>query len=47
MDLDRKADEAWILSVQRKLYQWRQANTEQSTLHDPSQSVPSRLKGNA
>ncbi len=26
MDMDRQADEAWILSVQRKLYQWSQAN---------------------
>ena len=26
MDMDRQADEAWILSVQRKLYQWSQEN---------------------
>ena len=26
MDMDHQADEAWILSVQRKLYQWSQAN---------------------
>jgi len=26
MDMDRQADEAWILSVQSKLYQWSQAN---------------------
>ncbi|WP_352509161.1 reverse transcriptase domain-containing protein [Mesorhizobium sp. M0048] len=28
MDMDRQADEAWILSVQRKLYQWSQANPD-------------------
>lgn len=28
MDMDRQADEAWILGVQRKLYQWSQANPE-------------------
>ena len=26
MDMDRQADEAWILGVQSKLYQWSQAN---------------------
>lgn len=26
MDLDRQADEAWILGVQRKLYQWSKAH---------------------
>ena len=26
MDADPRADEAWMLSVQRKLYQWRQAH---------------------
>src|ERR1035437_8347104 len=26
MDMDRQADEAWIVSVQSKLYQWSQAN---------------------
>ena len=26
MDLDFKADYAWVLSVQRKLYQWSTAN---------------------
>ena len=26
MDMDRQADEAWILSVQCKLYQWSKAN---------------------
>jgi RNA-directed DNA polymerase len=26
MDMDRQADEAWILSIQCKLYQWSQAN---------------------
>lgn len=26
MDMDRQADEAWILNVQRKLYQWSQEN---------------------
>lgn len=26
MDMDHRADEAWILSVQRKLYQWSQEN---------------------
>lgn len=26
MDMDRQADEAWILGVQRKLYQWSQEN---------------------
>ena len=25
MDTDRRADEAWVLDVQRKLYQWSQA----------------------
>ncbi|WP_258599154.1 reverse transcriptase [Mesorhizobium sp. AR07] len=28
MDMDRQADEAWILSVQRKLHQWSQANPD-------------------
>ena len=28
MDTDRQADEAWILSVQRKLYQWSKANPD-------------------
>jgi hypothetical protein len=28
MDMDRQADEAWILSVQRKLYQWSKANPD-------------------
>ena len=28
MDMDRQADEAWILSVQSKLYQWSQANPD-------------------
>jgi RNA-directed DNA polymerase len=28
MDMDRQADEAWILGVQRKLYQWSQANPD-------------------
>jgi group II intron reverse transcriptase/maturase len=28
MDMDRQADEAWILSVQRKLYQWSQENPD-------------------
>jgi group II intron reverse transcriptase/maturase len=28
MDMDRQDDEAWILSVQRKLYQWSQANPD-------------------
>lgn len=28
MDTDHQADEAWILSVQRKLYQWSKANPE-------------------
>ena len=26
MDMDRQADEAWILGVQRKLYQWSRAH---------------------
>jgi RNA-directed DNA polymerase len=26
MDMDRQADEAWILNVQRKLYQWSKEN---------------------
>ena len=26
MDTDHRADEAWVLDVQRKLYQWSQAN---------------------
>src|SRR5260370_38767708 len=26
MDMDFQADEAWILNVQRKLYQWSQEN---------------------
>lgn len=29
MDLDFKADYAWVLSVQRKLYQWSKANPEE------------------
>ncbi|MEK6574855.1 MAG: group II intron reverse transcriptase/maturase, partial [Chloroflexota bacterium] len=28
MDTDRQADEAWILGVQRKLYQWSKAHPE-------------------
>ena len=28
MDMDRQAEEAWILSVQSKLYQWSQANPD-------------------
>jgi RNA-directed DNA polymerase len=28
VDTDHQADEAWILSVQRKLYQWSKANPE-------------------
>ena len=28
MDTDRQADEAWILDVQRKLYQWSKANPD-------------------
>ena len=28
MDTDRQADEAWILGVQRKLYQWSKANPD-------------------
>lgn len=28
MDMDHRADEAWILGVQRKLYQWSQANPD-------------------
>ena len=28
MDTDHQADEAWILSVQRKLYQWSKANPD-------------------
>ncbi len=28
MDTDRRADEAWVLDVQRKLYQWSQANPD-------------------
>ena len=28
MDMDRQADEAWILDVQRKLYQWSKANPD-------------------
>ena len=30
MDMDQQADEAWILSVQRKLYQWSQENPDDS-----------------
>jgi len=29
MDLDFKADNAWVLSVQRKLYQWSKANPKE------------------
>ena len=29
MDMDHQADEAWILGVQRKLYQWSKANPEE------------------
>ena len=29
MDLDFKADYAWVLSVQRKLYQWSKANPKE------------------
>jgi RNA-directed DNA polymerase len=28
MDMDHQADEAWILGVQRKLYQWSKANPD-------------------
>ncbi|WP_353642609.1 hypothetical protein [Mesorhizobium sp. WSM2239] len=28
MDMDHWADEAWVLGVQRKLYQWSKANPE-------------------
>jgi len=28
VDTDHQADEAWILSVQRKLYQWSKANPD-------------------
>jgi hypothetical protein len=36
MDMDRQADEAWILGVQRKLYQWSQANPDgQGEAHAP------------
>ena len=28
MDTDHPADEAWILGVQRKLYQWSKANPD-------------------
>lgn len=27
MDTDHQADEAWVLNVQRKLYQWSKAMT--------------------
>jgi group II intron reverse transcriptase/maturase len=30
MDLDDQADEAWLLSVQRKLYQWSRTHPEES-----------------
>lgn len=30
MDTDRQADAAWILGVQRKLYQWSQANPDEA-----------------
>jgi retron-type reverse transcriptase len=30
MDLDDQADEAWLLSVQRKLYQWSRTHPEDS-----------------
>jgi RNA-directed DNA polymerase len=30
VDTDRQADEAWILGVQRKLYQWSKANPDES-----------------
>lgn len=30
MDTDRQADQAWILGVQRKLYQWSKANPDDS-----------------
>src|ERR1700677_4793056 len=30
MDLDDQAEEAWLLSVQRKLYQWSRTHPEES-----------------
>jgi hypothetical protein len=30
VDMDHQTDEAWVLSVQRKLYQWSKANPEDS-----------------
>ena len=33
MDLDEQAGEAWLLSVQRKLYQWSRTHPEDS-YHD-------------
>lgn len=30
VDIDRQADEAWVLSVQRKLYQWSKANPDEA-----------------
>ena len=30
MDVDDQADEAWLLSVQRKLYQWSRTRPEES-----------------
>lgn len=30
MDLDDQSDEAWLLSVQRKLYQWSRTHPEES-----------------
>ena len=32
MDTDAKADKAWLLGVQRKLYQWSQENPEGATV---------------
>lgn len=30
MDTDLQADAAWVLSVQRKLYQWSKANPDEA-----------------
>jgi retron-type reverse transcriptase len=30
VDIDRQADEAWVLSVQRKLYEWSKANPDEA-----------------
>ena len=30
MDMDRQADEVWVLGVQRKLYQWSKANPDEA-----------------